>query len=203
MANTVIKHVYGNVMKVAIPLTIRIRTLVDGHETETEQDFFPSADYPVYVVLYKGGGLKTTYTATMVDNVATIEDDGTLSIGVYQVEVLCHDDQGNPFRYMVRAIIQVVDATIEAGIQAGIEFNSETYTLDGAVYFYAKGDKGDKGDKGERGVSIISVEQIQTSEESGGVNIIRVTLSNGITSDFEVRNGEKVTPTYENEVLTF
>ena len=194
MANTVIKHVYGNVMKVAIPLTIRIRTLVDGQETETEQDFFPSADYPVYVVLYKGGGLKTIYTATMTDNIATIEDDGTLAIGTYQVEVLCHDNQGNPFRYMVRAIIQVVDATIEAGIQAGIEFNSETYTLNGAVYFYAKG---------ERGVSIISVEQIQTSEESGGANIIRVTLSNGITSDFEVRNGKKVTPTYENEVLTF
>lgn len=199
MANTLIKHVYGNVMKVAIPLTIRIRTLVDGQETETEQDFFPSSDYPVYVVLYKGGGLKTIYTATMTDNIATIEDDGTLAIGIYQVEVLCHDDQGNPFRYMVRAIIQVVDATIDAGIQAGIEFNSETYTLDGAVYFYAKGDKGDQG---EQGVSITNVEQIQTSEESGGVNIIRVTLSNGTTSDFEVRNGEKIAPTYENEVIT-
>lgn len=182
---------------------MQIRTLVDGEEEIIEQDFYPNPNFPVTVVLYKGGGLKSTYIATMDGNVALFQDDGVLPIGTYQVEVTCKDNQENPCRYMVRSIIEVVDATADAGIEAGIEFNGETYTLDGAVYFYAKGDKGDKGDQGERGVSIISIEQIQTSEESGGVNIIRVTLSNGITSDFEVRNGEKVTPTYENEVLTF
>lgn len=195
-----IRHVFGNVMKVAIPLTEQIQTLEDGQEVIVEQDFYPNPNFPVVVVLYKGGGLKSTYTATMDGNVALFQDDGVLPIGTYQVEVLCKDDQENPCRYMVRSIIEVVDATADAGIEAGIEFDAEVYTLEGAVYFYAKGDKGDQG---EQGVSVTSVEQIQTSHESLGVNIIRVTLSNGQTSDFEVRNGEKIMPIYENEILTF
>lgn len=197
MAQTRIKHVFGNVLKVAIPLTEKIRTAQDGQEVEVEQDFYPNTDYPVYVVLNKGGSLKTTYEAAVSGNVATFEDNGTLSVGMYQVEVLCRDKEGSPCRYMVRSIIEVVDATIDADIEAGIEFNAETYTLDGAIYFYAKGDKGDQG------VSIVKVEQTTTSAESGGINVIRVTLSNGETSDFEVRNGEKVSPVVNNETLIF
>lgn len=197
-----IHHVFGNVMKVAIPLTMQIRTLVDGEEEIIEQDFYPNPNFPVIITLYKGYGQKHTYQASMDGNIATMEDEGIIPVGTYQVEVTCKDDQENPVRYMVRSIIEVVDATIDAGIEAGIEFNSETYTLDGAVFFYAKGDKGDKGDTGEQGVSVTSVEQIQTSHESGGVNIVRVTLSNGVTSDFEVRNGEKIEPTYDPETET-
>ena len=39
------------------------------------------------------------------------------------------------------------------------------------------------------GTGIQSVEQTQTSEESGGTNEITVTLTNGVTSKFYVRNG--------------
>lgn len=163
---TRIKHVYGNVLKVAIPLTMRIRTLEDGEEVEREEDFYPNPNYPVVVDLYKGGGLHREFTASVEGNVASFEDSGDTPVGVYQVEVLCKDQAENPVRYMVRAIIEIVDATIDAGIEAGIEFNAETYTLEGAVFFYAKGDKGDaftyedftpeqlaalKGEKGDKG----------------------------------------------------
>ena len=181
MALTKIKHVYGNVLRVAIPLTQRVRTLVEGVETEVESDFYPSPNYPVLVDLYKGGGLHQTFTATMNGHVATFVDEGTIPIGVYQVEVRCHDMDGHPCRYMVRAIIIIVDATIDAGIEAGIEFNSETYTLEGTVYYYAKGDTG---------VGIESVTQISESQENGGINVIRVTLTDGTYSDFNVRNGK-------------
>ena len=218
---TEIRHVYGNVMKIAIPLTIRIRTLEDGRETETEEPFYPNPAYPVTIRLFNNFATVVNYTAAMSDNVALIEDDGSLPVGVYQVEVLCHDLNGNPFRYMVRSIVKIVDATADAGIEAGIEFNAETYTLEGAVFFYAKGavftphldNEGNlswtndggyenpetKNIKGPQGVSVVNVEQIQTSHESSGVNVVRVTLSNGQTFDFEVTNGERVSPVYDPE----
>lgn len=199
MAQKQIKHVYGNVLRIAIPLQQTIRTLVDGEEHEETSDFYPNPNFPTNVVLRGSGTIRYEYTATVVGNVATIEDKGDIRIGTYQVEVLCHDENGEPVRYMVRQIIKIVDATIDASIETGIEFNVETYTLNGTVFFYAKGDKGDQG------VSVESVEQIQTSTESEGVNIVRVTLSNGTTSDFEVRNGKAITPTFdvENKTLIF
>lgn len=281
---TLIKHVYGNVMRIAIPLTMRIRTMTDGVETETEEDFYPNPTKPVVVSLMRDGGFKKDYTPTVEGNLVTFEDDGTLDVGIYQVTVKCYDMQGQPCRYMVRAIIQIVSATIDAGIRAGIEFDSVDYVLEGAVYFYAKGDKGDpftyedftqeqildlkrpaldaaavamekarlandaaqlaaekaeaarlaainaKADyvgqdnyvyhwnvanqqyektdlyvKGEHGVDVTSVIQTQTSTESEGINIVRVTLSDGSYSEFEIRNGKAITPTFdvENKTLIF
>lgn len=47
-----------------------------------------------------------------------------------------------------------------------------------------------EGGGGKDGVGIASIEQIETSVESGGVNIIKVTLTNGSSAVFEVRNGK-------------
>ena len=44
---------------------------------------------------------------------------------------------------------------------------------------------------GKDGISIVKIEQIETSSESSGVNRIRITLSNGTSEDFIVRNGAK------------
>ena len=275
MAETLIKHVYGNVMRLAIPLTMRIRTMTDGQEHETEEDFYPNLEKPMSVTLMREGGHTKTYTPSLTGNVMTIEDDGSLSIGLYQVTIKCYDLNNNPCRYMVRSKVKVVSATGDAGIVAGIEFDSEDYILDGAVFFYAKGDKGDpftyedftpaqildikrpaleaaevasqaaqnanekaeaarlaainaKADyvgqdnyvyhwnttsqqyektdkyaKGDRGVGVQSVEQIATSHESSGVNVVRVTLTDGSHSDFEIRNGEKVEPRVEGTTVYF
>lgn len=63
-----------------------------------------------------------------------------------------------------------------------------------------KGDKGDTGAKGAtgntgatgaQGVSITKVEQTTTSTADAGDNVITVTLSNGNTSTFKVKNGSK------------
>lgn len=50
-----------------------------------------------------------------------------------------------------------------------------------------------KGKQGEPGVSVVKVEQIETSTKNGGTNKIRITLSNGSTSDFVVKNGNSST----------
>ena len=64
----------------------------------------------------------------------------------------------------------------------------------------AKGEQGEQGAPGTPGaagadgVSVSSIVQTTTSTTSGGINIITVTLSNGATSTFEIRNGAKGDP---------
>lgn len=64
----------------------------------------------------------------------------------------------------------------------------------------AKGEQGEQGTPGAPGaagadgVSVSSIVQTTTSTASGGINIITVTLSNGATSTFEIRNGAKGDP---------
>lgn len=55
----------------------------------------------------------------------------------------------------------------------------------------APGEDGKDGQDGENGVGIASVEQITTSTEDGGTNLVRLTLTNGAYVDIEVRNGTK------------
>lgn len=51
--------------------------------------------------------------------------------------------------------------------------------------------KGEKGDKGADGISVAKIEQTVVSTADSGENIVRITLSNGLTSDFKVKNGSK------------
>ena len=133
--NTVkIKHVYGNVLRLDIPLTIKIRTLEEDVPTEREEPFYPDESKGCAVIFDSNYNRRIQYDATVIGNVAHIEDDGVIGIGTYKVTVKCFDEEGNPYRYMVRDIIEICDATIDAGIEAGIEFNAETYTLEGAVF---------------------------------------------------------------------
>ena len=89
METTEIRHVFGNAMRVAIPLTMRVRTLSDGVETETEEDFYPNLSYPIEIRLMRDGGYQKSYTPDVSGNVVTFTDDGTLPLGLYQVAVLC------------------------------------------------------------------------------------------------------------------
>lgn len=180
MAATKIKHVYGNVMRLAIPLTLRTRMLINSVETESDTDF---TDYKgeVIVRLYEKNR-ERRFVASMSGNVATIEDDGTTPIGTYNVEVLCRNTHDEPMRFMGRFLVQIVDATADAGIDPGIEFDAVTYALEGAIFLYAKGDKGDDG----VGIEDIEVEQ---NASPNGANIVNILLTDGRVYTFQVRNG--------------
>ena len=72
----------------------------------------------------------------------------------------------------------------------------DTYTItltDGSSYTFdvTNGQDGTDGKDGKDGVSVTSVQQSVTSSEDGGNNIITVTLSNGQSSTFIVKNGSK------------
>ena len=54
-----------------------------------------------------------------------------------------------------------------------------------------QGPQGEQGPKGEDGVGIASVVQTTTSSADGGSNVMTVTLSDGKTSTFTVKNGSK------------
>ena len=58
---------------------------------------------------------------------------------------------------------------------------------------------GDKGDDGEDGVGVLSVQQTVSSSADGGNNEVTVTLTDGTTSKFSVKNGSKGTPGEKGE----
>lgn len=182
-----ITHVQGNVLRLAIPLTLRTIELVDvevdgeiQQQTKaTDTPFTPSSDYPVMVVLSKGA-VKVSFKAQMRDgNVAYTEDKGTIPVGTYDITVTCNDNHGNPYRFKQSTVLQVFDTTAQAGIETPIEYEVTTWYLDAAIYLALKG---------EDGVGIEDIET-QSSGEIGGVNTVTFILTDGRTRSFTVLNG--------------
>lgn len=133
-----IPHVYGNVLRLAIPLTLRTLTLDGGKVKHTDEPFYPSSEYPVEVVLSKGA-TKVRIAAEMDGNVASIEDEGTIPIGVFSITVSCRDDKGRPYRFKKNSVLNVVDTTREAGIEPTIEYEAATWYLDAAIFLATGG----------------------------------------------------------------
>lgn len=178
--STMLKHVYGNVLRLAIPLDIKTLSVVDGEIEQDEQPFSPSAEHPVLVAL-KRGSRSYEYTADMIGNVATIEDRGTLPIGHYSVEVLCVSQSGDPMRFFARSVIDVVEATKDAGLHAGVEFDETQLQLEGCVFLAIQGGTG----------TSVGIERIDVDEtdEPGEYNTITITLTDGTSKILKVRNG--------------
>lgn len=136
-------------------------------------------------------------TGNGIDNVKqttiSTEDDGqnvltiTLTDGTTYDFVVENGSTGNG----IAKIEQTAVSTEDNGI------NTVTITMtDGTSVSFdvrngSKGSKGDKGDTGDDGVSVVSVEQTKSSEVSGEDNEFTITLSNGNTSVFTVKNGAK------------
>ena len=170
-----VKHVEGNKLVLAIPLTIQTVTVEDGVSSTTVTDFVPNASYPVEIVL-KRGPKERRFEARMDGNIAVMEDAGTLGAGTYSVIVLCRDNAGDLKRFKQRDVVEVVDVTADAGIDPGIEYNAETHYLDAAVFLAVSG----------VGIATIHVDE---SHESGGENMVTIVLTDGRETSFAVRNG--------------
>lgn len=170
-----IRHVYGNVLRIAVPLTMRTVEVVDGVVSVTDTDFTPSTDYPISIIFDKGAA-KAKYIATLRgDHIAYIEDKGTLEVGTYSITVLCKDNNGNPYRFKERAILQVVDATADAGIEKGIEYEVKEHYLDSAVFFAS-------------GAADRGIDHIDTSTEGNTVTVTFY-LTDGSMESFSVKSG--------------
>lgn len=200
-----VMHVYGNVLRLAIPLTLRtielVETEVDGETTQeavaTDTDFIPSSEYPVTVSFSKGA-VKIALNAEMDGNMAYVEDKGKIPVGTYDITVTCRDDNGNPYRFNQSTVLQVVNATAEAGIVTPIEYEVTTWYLDAAIYMALKGEDG------------VGIEDIITdsSGEAGGLNTVTIVLTDGRTKSFTIMNGSGGSSggyqvSYSDGVLTF
>lgn len=183
-----IKHVEGNKLRLAIPLTIQTVTVDDGETSAAVTDFVPNPSYPVEIVL-KRGSKERKYDAWMDGNIAVMEDSGTLERGIYSVIVLCRNDAGEPLRFKQRDVVEVVDLTAEAGIEAGIEYNAEAHYLDAAVFMAVSG------------VGIARWE-VTESHESGGENVLKIILTDGREFTFTVRNGVDGNAVLRHEALS-
>lgn len=176
---TIIPHVFGNVLRLGIPLTKRTISLVDGEIEATDTDFIPSSDVPVKVIFTKGA-TRVALDATMKNgNVAFIQERGKIPVGTYAITVTCADDEGNPYRFKQNAVLKVVDTTAEAGIEKNIEYEVTTWYLDAAVFLALKG---------EDGVGIASIDT-QSSAEVGGMNTVTFILTDGTRKSFTIMNG--------------
>lgn len=66
-----------------------------------------------------------------------------------------------------------------------------TITEEKIAEWNSKSAQGEKGDKGDTGVGVQSVAQTTTSNADGGSNVVTVTLTDGTTSTFTLKNGSK------------
>lgn len=173
-----VRLVQGNLLRLALPLTLRTVDVVDGKVEVNDEPFYPSSDYPVKVILSKGAN-KAIYDATIQGNIAYIEDKGKLPVGTYEITVTCSDNNGNPYRFNEIGVVQVFHSTAEAGITSPIEYEVQTWYLDAAIYLALKGEDG------------VGIEDIETtsSSEIGGMNTVTFILTDGRTKTFTVMNG--------------
>ena len=183
-----IKHVQGNVLRLNIPLTVKIRTIEGGEVVEHEEDFYPDTSKPITVSMVSSMGSKISFVPQVSGNVLTIRDSGLLKANMYGIEILCQDAEGNPYRYKANSAVQVVDATRDAGIVAGVEFDAEEYTLDGAVFI-------------SYGVEQVQSDWNEQDDESKAYIKNKPDLSVYATKE-ELREVEREIPTLPDHIVT-
>ena len=129
-----LNHVFGNYFSLRIPLVMRTRTVIDGEETDTDTEYTPSPSESVSVRLIRRKGRAFSYIPTVDGSTVTIEDEGKLPLGTYDVEVTITGGE-HPMRFCDEATIEVHYDTEAAGIVPGETLTATTYTLEGAVFF--------------------------------------------------------------------
>lgn len=210
---TRIKHVQGNVLKLAIPLTLREVTLVDGSVSITDSDFVPTGTVKV---IFGQTSRQFEFIASMRNgNVAVVEDKGTLPVGTFAITVLCNDEIGNPMRFKQLAVVRVFDATKDAGIDVGIEFEAQEWLLEGAIFIAVKGEDGKTPHIGENGnwfigdidtnvaATGVGIESITVDETNieGAYNTVTITLTNGDVATIHIKNGSTGEPILPNDIV--
>lgn len=108
-----IKHPQGNLLVLSFPVVRRQTTTVNGKQETVETDFI--LDGTTTVRLTKGFH-SYDYTPEIEGNVVTFSDQGTLSVGEYDITVLHNARDGQPYKWKHRQALCIVDATADGGI---------------------------------------------------------------------------------------
>lgn len=110
----VIRHVFGNVLRISVPLTRRTVEITNGDASYVDEDFTPNLAYPFKVIMTSGPKAIEYDAVLHGTNVAYIEDKGKLAIGIYAITILCSDEVGDPMRFKADFVLRVVDCTSDA-----------------------------------------------------------------------------------------
>lgn len=137
------------------------------------------------------------YGETLMDTTGTTVSEETLMEGETAINAAGEQITGNlkPVKYTAQNPTAAEQAQARKNIDAlgtgdlpeaintALAQAKESGQFDGA--------DGDDGDPGADGVGIQSIKQITASNEDGGSNVWRATLTNNATADFTVKNGSK------------
>ncbi len=129
-----LNHVQGNYFSLVIPLIKRTRNVIDGKVTDIDTAYTPQPSESVSVRLLRHKGRAFSFIPTVEGSQVTIEDNGKLPLGTYDVEVTITGGD-HPMRFCNESTIEVHYATESAGIVPGETLTAITYTLNGAVFF--------------------------------------------------------------------
>lgn len=113
---TIIRHPVGNPLRIRIALTERETRLENGKVTSSDQDIIPNPNYSAKIIFRKGS-TKYEFTPEIVNNVLQFDDNGTIPLGLYEMQVKFRDDGAHPMRLLERAVLEVVEHTCDAGMQ--------------------------------------------------------------------------------------
>lgn len=117
-------------------------------------------------------------------------DSITEALGYFPADNIDLEGLEERHNNLVMEVSGKLDASdLPNAVSTALEQAKESGEFDGADG--AAGKDGADGSDGADGVSITSVKQTTTSTADGGKNVVTVTLSNGQTSTFEVKNGSK------------
>lgn len=180
---------FGNWLRLVVPLVERVRTVVDGRETETDTPYTPTDQERISVNMIPyaehgedwwiglmRGGRAMRYEAEADGTNAIVTIDGSLPPGRYMVEVWITGGEKQKRYLDDDTIVEITWRSDDAGIDPSATMSPTTYTLEGAVFYYAKGDPG-------RG--ILRVELVRSV---GNVDHYRMTFTDGTYFDYTVTN---------------
>lgn len=146
-----ITWVRGNRLRFVVPL--QTKTAVDG-EWVTE-DYVPPAGSVTKV--WMTGPVTKEYEHTVEGNIVRFEDNGTLPVGLYGIEIRVREPapdggaaDGRRLRTFKCKKVEIVNCSDTLGM---VGPDGETL-LDAALFVQGeKGEKGEKGDKGDPGTT--------------------------------------------------
>lgn len=190
-----VKHtlhwVQGNTVNFAIPLQQETQT----PQGKVVEDYYPAVD-DVVTVSMCGKYLSTQIPCTVDGNVVIANDNGTLKVDVYGVEIRIKKADGTNLRSMWDTQVQI-HKTNDGVLTEWDDFVApDSQSLDAAIFFFAKGDKGDKGDqgiqgeKGERGYTgdciypVFNVTSDMHLESDEGIDRMNVENNGHLTVDY-------------------
>lgn len=108
-------------MVLLIPLGKMTVTVMDGMEQRNITRLDVDITKPIRVELI-AGVKRHKYDVTVENGFAVINDNGTLPVGVYRVEMFCRDLENHPMHYVKKTVVEIIEATDEGGVYETDEF---------------------------------------------------------------------------------